>query len=495
MNSLPASSNSSSIVVRGLPHTRGVRSIEDSQRYGIGPTNAVPISSTEYWLLREEAMKADPVLWTHLVVQWDQRLVPAIMEALRVERQLEDNLQKRRAVKERRNEVILKRLEQLDEEEVRLRSRARAALHADPVEIEPRLKSLAASFARIKQVLDPNAPNLQTHDKSRLRSPVSHAARLQLPYEAEESRIFLSRWSYTFCTIALGAFFGISYLSVPGFVHPAQIENDPTQRVIYALVGGIALTALAGSGVRLIFRVASECFYLGRKWGPAAVIAVSVLILQAVLYAMVDGLGLMKASSSQAQIASLSGTRTASAVDPAYLLAAGAAAVFYMVYSAVTGWMKTRTAAIGRVTEAVENEFIEEGDRVREQPGFTEAVTELNFLSVKECGMKLFKRHHDAELESIHAEREKLLEELNEPITFSEQEILILDRARTEAEGRQFEFDELILALRQVLKGDAPAARSRAATSAVRRSQKPRGLWDWLRNQAKGLTEALRRHQ
>lgn len=444
---------------RGVPFIRGINSWEDAHKYGVGPTHLVNFKDTKYALLEDAGLEIDPVLWAHLVSMWDNRLLPAVQEVQRVEVFIFRNGLKRQKEAQARNEPLIARIDCLVKEEATLRDQTRKAVLEKVSDIPEKVEELAKAFGTLGlELKDGLAFDLP--DKRLLHSKAAHAANLELPHDPDESKHFLKGWIYWAATGVTGCLFGISAFSVPGMVHPAALSKDPPGIVLFAMLAGIGFTTLAGRAMRLNFRHAAENFYLGKKrrFGSLAVATITNLIL-AGLYTVVDAIGLMKSSGVMAQIAALNGSKpSGSSIDVAYIVAAGAFSITYTAYSSISGWMEARTSAANRITKASEDESIESIKEVKASDGFAGAIAALNAVRVDEVTAVQVETAYERALGQISTEREAVISKLIVPVDCTEEEALLLERARTEAEGRQMEFDRLIMTLRDELtKGLANA--------------------------------------
>ncbi len=437
---------------RGVPFIRGIHSWEEAHKYGVGPTHLVSFKDTEYALLKEPGFQVDPVLWAQSVSMWDNRLLPAVQEVQRVEGFIFGNALKRQKEAQARNAPLLARIDCLVKEEATLRDQTRKAILEKVSDIPGKVEELAKAFGALGLELK-EGPAFELPDKRLMHSKAAHAANLELPHDPDEAKHFLKGWLYWAVTGVTGCLFGISAFSVPGMVHPAALAKDPPGIVLFAMLSGVGFTTLAGRAMRLNFRHAAENLYLGKKrrLGALTVAAISNLIL-AGLYTVVDAIGLMKASGVMAQIAALNGSKPAgSSVDIAYIVAAGAFSITYTAYSSISGWMEARTSAANRITKACEDESIESIKEVQASDGFAGAIAALNTVRVDDVAAVQVEAAYERALVQISKEREAIVAKLIVSVDCTEEEALLLERARTEAEGRQMEFDRLIATLRDQL--------------------------------------------
>ncbi len=447
-------------LARGVPFSRKVESVEEAKKYGVGPTNLVPFKDTEYHGLKDACMQADPVLWAHTVSMWDNRLLPAVFEVQRVEAVIIGNARKRFMEAEKRNAPLFSRLSELVKEEADLRGKVRVAIVGSSQAVPDKVTKLAETLGAFGVEL-PDDLVLPLPDERLLHSDAAHAAELELPHDPEESKHFLKGLVYWGVTAVTGAIFGVSALSIPGMVHPGALLKDPVVMVLFAAATGIGFTTLAGRAMKLTFRFAAETFYFSKKkWLGSVLVATGTNLALAALYTAVDAIGLMKASGMMAQISALSGAKASgSSVDPVYILAAGAFSFSYTTYNSIAGWMEARKSAANRVTKACEDEAITAFKEARATNGYLGAVTALNALRADRAAAGQVEEIYELAIKQIDAEREQVIANLLEPLECTDEEALMLQRARTEAEGRQAEFDELVMQLRQELlaaTGDTP---------------------------------------
>ncbi|HMS55997.1 MAG TPA: hypothetical protein PKA27_11410 [Fimbriimonadaceae bacterium] len=479
------------VAPRGVPFIRGIRSEEDARKYGVGPTNLVPFNETEYFVLREECLRTDPVLWAHAYSMWDNRLLTAIQECQRLEAIIFSNALRRRQDADKHNAPRVVRLESLVDEEAELRSLTRKALIESTKNVPNNVAKLAEALGATGLEMSGDVPTLEIPDTRLLRSDAAHAAELQLPHDPEEAKHFLPPWVYWAATGVTGCLFGISAFSVPGIVHPAALAKDSPAMVAFAMVCGVGFTTLAGRAMRLNFRYAAESCYLGKKrWWGSLVSAVAVNLTLAALYTIVDAIGLMKSSGVMAQITSLNGAKTAATtVDPAYIIAAGAFSITYTAYCSISGWMQARQSAANRITKAKEDERIEATKEFQSRDGFPNAVAALNTLRADNVAASQIEAIHNLALNQLAKEREVLVSQLVTPVDCTDDEALLLERARTEAEGRQREFDELMMTLREELT--AASAGGEGQGKARRESSRKdgsNGLASWLKGAISRIT-------
>lgn len=451
-------------LARGVPFSRKVESVEEARKFGVGPSNLVSFENTEYHVLKDACMQTDPVLWAHTVSMWDNRLLPAVLEVQRVEAVIIGNARKRFTEAENRNTPLFSRLSELVKEEADLRGKVRVAIVDSSQAVPDKVTKLAEALGVFGVEL-PDDLVLSLPDERLLHSDAAHAAELELPHDPEESKHFLKGWVYWAVTAVTGAIFGVSALSIPGMVHPAALHKDPIGMVLFAAAAGIGFTTLAGRAMRLTFRYAAETFYFSKKkWWGSVLIATGTNLALATFYTVVDAIGLMKSSGMMAQISALSGAKaSASTIDPVYILAAGAFSFTYTAYNSVAGWMEARKSAANRVTKACEDESIAAFKETRQSSGYSEAVTALNALRADRAAAGQVEEIYELAIKQIDTEREQIIANLVEPLECTDEEALMLQRARTEAEGRQAEFDELVMQLRQELlaaRGDMPTDKS-----------------------------------
>lgn len=488
----PAPDDGPNDVMRGIPFNRDIRAREEAEKYGIGPTDDVPFSETAYAMLEDLANASDPVLWAHAKVHWGHRLLPAVREATRVETAYDLRLETRQATVRAANRPLEERVAVLISEEAKIRDRLRRSL--DPVigRAPEMIWQLGSSLGEIGQELDADQPGLARPEPQDQHSAAAQAADLKLPHDLEEKVHFLKPFWYWAFGGVMGSVFGLSMAAIPGIVVLSNLSRSSPFVIAGALAVGVAATTTFGTAVRLLFRLAAEQYYAGRRWWLGSFsLATLLTLLLAVVYATVDGLGLMKANANMMAVASLGG-HAGPDLSKAYFIASAALASAYFVATAVTGWMKERTTAANHITKAIEDERIAARKEQMASDDFIQAVSALNDYRSLDLEAAQLIRLHEQQLLDIGKEREALISQLQPlPEEFTDEERWILNRARSEAEGRQREFDEMIMLLRLEISGDVRSYEHHIHEHQKDRGEKRRiGFAEWIRSLIERLSNA-----
>ncbi len=436
---------------RSVPYSFTV--IDDETRrkfYGSIPHSDLPFEQTPLNALFD-IPDIDKVGVMELATYLNYRLLPKLWQADKAVLEIERNIQARneRAVKV--NQPIMVRLNDLEKIKDDLLKQQVDRNKAYLKSRESAISRFAESAAKIGLFIDPKELVLTIPPEECLKDIAAHAAKEKLPHCPEENDLFWSPTTEFILLVLIGTAIGLSIGAVAGMVHLNMIAKEPAP----ALVGsgfGIAVAMYIGRGIKALWRSASEEYYLGNPWKMRAASAFAITFATTVLESVVDLNGLMAQRNLHAAVQATSGhAPISSGPGVTILFLCGAIlSVSYSIYMAMSGWRKSRKAAANQISLSMEQDRLEKLGEIKAMDGWSEAVASSNALAALAAD-KIEEAAVLKDQGGAIATREKELRTQLLEISYrpTETECAVLDRAITELEGAQTQFDGRLTALRQ----------------------------------------------
>ena len=469
---------------RTAPYSFTVFDEEARQKlYGSIPHNDTPFENTPLNGLYD-IPDIDQIGILELATYLNHRLLPKLWQADKALRDIEPHINARNERARKNNEQVTARLEGLEKVKDGL---LKQRIERDTKYLEKRqaaVAQFAKSASQIGLVIEAENLSVQIPPKEVLMDIAAHAAKEKLPYCPIENDLFWSPSAEIVLLGLIGTALGLSIGATSGMIHLNMIAKEPVPAILWSSVG-IGIAMYVGRGIKALWRATSEEYYLGNPWRLSAGKA---LLLTSGLFALETAIhvnGLMALRGLHASVQALSG-RTSNASDSGFILLVLSAAILsasYSIYMAISGWRKNRAAAANRITLSVEQERLEHVKEIQATDGWKETVAGSNALIALEVTRAEANEVFSDQSKAI-ATREKelrshLIEIAHQP---NETECAILDRAITELEGAQSQFDARLLALRQG-KVHKPSYKDHGHSS-------KRGLWARISGLFKPLNRA-----
>jgi len=435
-----------------MPHSLIVPKPDAPSVYGPAPIADVPLEDTVLSdVLKRHAEGNGLAVW-RFFAHWNLQLRPKVREALKARTDAFDRLLAQQKRSEASNEPIAPRLEACEENFDALTSERLSQSKEHARKRAEVVVEAAVAHARCKLRFDPTSPVPVIPQPETLRSVEAVAAAEKLPWNTKETGFFLHPAIEIILSVIAGSVTGISQMCAAHILHPSALGHDPVGVIIFAAVFGIAMTILAGFGVKLLWRMASESYYFGNLWfGPAAVALLATIALIAI-ETVVDMRGLLASASIHANVQALNGkTPQSDGNGPVTMLLVGAfASISYFIYSAIRGWMKDRSAAFNRVRLAQESERLAKLDEIRSDPAYVDVLSAGNRIVALDAIEADLAQAYERTKAVVIARQSDLRTQLQPiPERPSADDAALLEKAIQEAEGQQTESNRMFQALQE----------------------------------------------
>ncbi|MBI1331281.1 MAG: hypothetical protein GC165_00205 [Armatimonadetes bacterium] len=382
---------------------------------------------------------------------FELKLMASVQEAAKAQADVDRHVMEHneRAIQE--NKQIEAELERLLEVEQELFDAHLAATRVAGEDLDYLLPENASTLAKVGLVLDPNNFAPVTPAVEVLSKPEAHAARLKLPFCPQEKTVFWTPATEVLAMALVAMAQGLGIGSIAGMVSLSNAFKNPVQAIFCALLG-VSIALCVGGTIKAAWRGASEAKYLGEPWKASAVWASIITAFLGAIEVAVDCCGLMAYRTSQAQVDSV-GLHSSSSNQPnlyLFLLCGAVVSVPYAFYCAFAGWRKERIAAANKIILAQEEERHEKLAELHGLESWPEALASCNAITAWKVLEAQRMGTYEDNLRLLESRRQKLKSQLRSFRTSgTEEEILVVEKARTEVSGLWGEYYQLLAALQQ----------------------------------------------
>lgn len=436
--------------LRCTPYSLFVPSDEtQATRYGSGPTEDVAFVSTPLGKTLGAMHEVNLIAVAELATHHDHRLRPKVRQAHKALQDSERNVKDRNDRVEKANATIYGRLEALQMVRDDLMKQRVAESEGYNQRRQEAICRCAEATALVGLSFDPENPLPKTPDPKSLMVIGAHAAKLQQPHCPNEKDLFWVTTVEWMIMALVGTALGFSIGAVGGIIHLSALAKQPGVALLCAAIG-TAVAMVAGASVKALWRNASEGYHLGVPWKGRATVALLMTLVLAGIETVVDMRGIMAAANLHNQVGALSGKVQSSDGQGVVLtlLLGATLSVAYFTYAAMCGWRKERRAADNLIILSQEEERLARLKELHLHASWSQCLAACNHLIAVDASEKIGTQTHELLLKEIVA-REQGLRALLQSICYrpNSDEVAIIDKAITEAEGQQTQFDHRLKAL------------------------------------------------
>jgi hypothetical protein len=445
---------------------------DPDRRFTVPATEVVLIDETPLGPALDLVAEMRPLEGAWLKAYWNLMVLPRVLEAFRVGASAARDLKARNAQADQANAPHLLRLGQIEAAKDALVARRLQDKHAYTQARGKALLACAAPLAKARRAFDGQKLIPELPDPALVRKPTAHAAALKLPVSPNEDTYFLPSALEWALSAFAGAIAGIGYFAAGRIVHIDALRNEWPLALFGASVG-IAMTLLAGNGVKNLWRFASKAYHAERPWAGRILLATTASLGCFALETVIGMRGLMASALTHDRLAMLSGkTAVASMPTLTAVFLGGAMALGYFLYASVRGFMQEQTAAEHRIIASQEDERLALLASERDSDAWIAVLEAGNTVLALDAAEEAASNAFQGAMEVLQA-REQEVRALLKPIE-SVPSVAYTARqrvARNGAEGAQAEFNRYFQAL---------VAGRRYVPRYLRRSGR-HGLWELLK--------------